>query len=180
MPASKTLPNFVVSTAIILSSVTGACASNSLDRNPFAPRDVVVTHGWEKDLVKADPNLAQWNWAAMYSMVNRNTRRTAPRTTNTRCGSNGLVEQAARYGKPNHAEMPRGARVAVAARLAFQPRLDHTTSTSLQYCSSRKAAPALAYGRSYQNLGGSDAGAFDYAGQSSTSAVHGKIISKRM
>jgi len=179
MPANKSLPNFIVSTAIVLSSVTAAFANNSLDRNPFAPRDVVVTHGWEKDLVRADPNLGQWNWAAMYSMVNHNNRRSAPRTTNTRCGSYS-VEQVARYAKPNHADMPKGARADVAARLAFQPRLDHSTSTSVRYYNAKKAAPALAYGRGYQNLTGSDAGAFDYSGQSSTSAVHGKIISKRM
>jgi hypothetical protein len=178
MPANKSLPNFFIGTAIVLSSVTGAYASNSLDRNPFAPRDVVVTQGWERDLVKSDRNLAQWNWSAMYSMVNRNARRSAPRTTNTRCGTT-MIETAARYAKPNHAEMPRAAKAEVAARLGFQPRLEHTTSTSLQYYSAKKSAPTLAYGRGYQNLSGSDAGAFDYSGQSSTSAVHGKIIVTR-
>jgi hypothetical protein len=174
LPLSKSLPTYLVA-AIVLLLPTNALA-NSPDRNPFAPREMVVTQGWERDLVKGDPNLSQWNWSAMYSMVGRNTRNTASRGYSH--SSSG--DRTAHYAKPTHLEMPQAAKAEVAARVGFQPKMEHSTSTSLQYCCSKKPAAALAYGRGYQNVAGSDAGAFDYSGQSANTAVHGKVISKRM
>jgi hypothetical protein len=172
---SKSLPTYVAA-AVVLLLPTNAFAKN-FDRNPFAPREAVVTQGWERDLIKSDPNLGQWQWSAMYSMVGRNTRNTSPRATYSH---NSPSERVALYAKPTHLDIPKAAKAAVAARLSFQPKPERTTSTSLQYYCSKRPAAALAYGRSYQNVAGSDAGAFDYASQSSATAVHGKVISKRM
>jgi hypothetical protein len=129
---------------------------------------VVITSGWEKSIVRKDPNLANWNWNAMYSVTASRPNGSSHRIPKS---DHKQSTTTAHYVKPIHLPLP---------NVAHAP-FKHTnnavsTDTSLSY-HSNEARPTTALAYSYAT---SKSATVDPFVSSSQTALHGKVLTRHI
>jgi hypothetical protein len=131
---------------------------------------VVVTRGWETNLVKSDPNLGHWHWNAMYSFPSARPKGSVHQNSESEHKSQVPVSH---YMKPIHVALPKVAHAPVKHN-----EKSASTNTSLTYSTPNQDKGTAAVALSYATPSKS---AYSNPIVCSTQAnVHGKVLTKRI
>lgn len=166
----RIVPSILTLLAPLLIANPASAKDSALAQLPTTT-GVVVTRGWESNLVKSDPNLGHWHWNAIYSFTSSRPK------GNVQKGSESEHKAQAptsHYMKPIHVALPK-----IVHTPAKHNDKSVSTNTSLAYSTSKEkatATTALAY--SYAS---SPKSAYSNPIVCSTQAtVHGKVLTKRI